>query len=220
MQPQLMIQGVNIVLRGNFNPTIFHPSWLASQELIRSQEADAAEIKIIHPQVAQFEMEWLQMNVTIDRFQAGTTQESYHELLRDLVIGIFSLLPHTPLRALGINRNFHYRLESKSAQNAVGYRLVPKQNWQEVLSGPGMLTLTVQGQRPDNLNGYIQVKVEPSAKEEFGIFLEVNDHYTLSASEIPESASEAITVIAEQWNQSMQRGLKIAEKIVYLGECE
>jgi hypothetical protein len=221
MRPQLAIQGVNIVLRGNFNPVIFHPTWLAAQGLIRFQEADAAEIEIVHPQIAQFTAEWLQISVTTDRFQASTTQEPYYEPLRDLVVGIFDLVVQTPLTVLGINRNFHYRLESESAWHAVGHRLVPKQDWKEVLLNPGMLTLVVEGKRPDNLEGYIRVKVEPSAKVTSGVYIEVNDHYALpSASESPSSTREALAIVSEQWTRSMQQGLQIAEKIVSLGECK
>jgi hypothetical protein len=220
MRPQPVIQGVNIVLRGNFSPAIFHPAWLAAQGLIRSQEADEAEVEIVHSEVTQFRVDWLQMTVTTDRFQAGTTQEPYYEPLRDLVIGIFGIIEQTPLRVLGINWNFHYRTKSEDAWNTVGDRLVPKQDWQEVLSGrPGMRTLVVEGERPDNLEGYIRVRVEPSAKAAFGIYVEVNDHYALfSASKSPASAREAITIISEQWDLSTQRGLQIAEKIASLGE--
>lgn len=221
MRPQLKIQGVSIVLRGAFNPAIFHPSWLAAQELIRSQEAEEAEIEIVHPQVAQFEAGWLRMNVISDRLQARTTLEPFYEPLRDLVIGICQLTAHTPLRVIGINRDFHYGLASESAWHTVGHRLVPKQDWEDVLSSPGMRTLTVEGQRPDKLEGYIRVKVEPSTRVSFGVYTEINDHYVLpSANKSPASAREAIAIISEQWNQSMKRGLQIAEKVVSLGEYE
>jgi hypothetical protein len=221
MYPQLKIQEVSIVLRGAFNPAIFHPSWLAAQDLIRSQEAEEAEIGIVHPQVAQFESGWLRMNVTTDRFQVDTSQEPFYEPLRDLVIGICQIMVHTPLRVVGINRDFHYGLASEDTWHAVGHRLVPKQDWEEVLSSPGMRTLTVEGQRPDGLQGYIRVRVEPSTRVLSGVYTQVNDHYVLpSANESPASAREVIAIISEQWTQSMERGLQIAEKIVSLGEHE
>jgi hypothetical protein len=221
MRPQLRIQGTNIVIRGAFNPAIFHPSWLATQGLIRSQEADAAEIEIVHPQVAQFSAEWLRMVVMMDRFQVATTQEPYYEPLRDLVVGIFDLLRHTPLKVVGINRDFHYELQSESAWHGVGHQLAPKEHWLAVLSGPRMKSLTMQGKRPDDFKGYILVKVEPSVRVDFGVYVSINDHYELpSASESPASAEEAIKILSEQWMDSMQRGLQIAERIVSLGETD
>ena len=221
MPPQLVLQGVNIVLRGQFSPTIFHPSWFASQNLIRFQEAEAAEIEIVHPQVTVFNAEWLRIRASTDRFQAATVQEAYYEALRDLVIGVFTLLNHTPLRVMGINQEFHYGLGSEKAWHAVGNCLAPKQDWQNLLSNPGMRSLTMEGRRPDNLDGYIRVKVEPSTQEKFGVLVEVNDHYELkSDANALMNASRAIDILSDQWSESMQRGLEIAQAIVNLGEGE
>lgn len=135
MSSQLDTQGVSVVLRGNFNPAIFHPSWFASQDLIRRQEAEAASVEIVHAEAAIFNADWLQIHVFRDRFQARTFQEPYYEALRDLVIGVFSYLNHTPIRIMGINRLFHFRLESEEVWHKVGDRLAPKQDWVELLEG-------------------------------------------------------------------------------------
>jgi hypothetical protein len=217
MQPQLEIQGLSIVLRGHFNPAIFHPSWFAAQNLIRNQEAEAADIELVHPNAAIFKAEWLQVRVLQDRLQVITTQEPYYEALRDLVIGVFDLLGHTPLRVMGINRDFHYRLESEKVWDAVGNRLAPKQNWENILGKPGMLSLTMEGKRPDNQDGYIRVTVEPSPQVAFGVYVRVNDHYQLSSdSETLPGTSKAVDILTGQWSESMQRGLEIAQKIVSL----
>lgn len=75
MRPQLKIQAVSIVLRGQFNPAMFHPVWFASQNLIRPQEAESADVKIIHANLAVFDVEWLQVSITPDRFIVATGQE-------------------------------------------------------------------------------------------------------------------------------------------------
>src|SRR5262245_11978654 len=126
MPPQLKIQSVNIVLRGNFNPTMFHPSWLAANGLISNKEAEAAKVEIVALPIANFQTEWLQVTVTQDRFLMATSQEPFYEPLRDLVISIFNILNHIPLKVMGINRNFHYELESEEAWHAVGDHLAPK----------------------------------------------------------------------------------------------
>jgi len=82
MQPRPEIQGVSLVLRGDFTPAMFHPSWFAVQGLIGKEEAEVADVKIVHPDVTAFEMEWLRMRITRDRFQAATAQEPYYEVLR------------------------------------------------------------------------------------------------------------------------------------------
>jgi len=219
MRPQLVIQGVNIVLRGQFNPAMFHPAWFAAQNLIRQQEAEAAEIKIIHPDAAIFDVEWLQIRVTRDRFQAASVQEAYYETLRDVVIGALTVLNQTPLRVMGINRNFHYGLESEKAWHVIGDRLAPKQDWDEILNSPGMKGLSMQGLRPDDYTGYILVNVGPSDQADFGVYVEVNDHYELtSGPEIPADTSNIVAILSENWQESMKRSMDITTKIVGLGD--
>jgi hypothetical protein len=214
------IQAANVVLLGPFNPAIFHPSWLASYNLIRRQEAEAAEIQIIHPNVAAFTVEWLQIKVTEDQFQASTTLEAYYETLRDLVIGILEVLSRPPIAHMGINREFHYLSPSVDVWHSIGYRLAPKQDWEGVLEQPKMRSLTMQGVRPDPFKGYIQTKVEPSPRVEPGIFVQINDHYELgtSSNESLTGSDRVIQILSEQWSESMQRSLSIAEKVASLGD--
>jgi len=221
MPPPIVRQGVNIVIRGQFNPAIFHPAWFQAQKLVRSQEADAAKIEVIQQDVAIFTMEWLQFRIVGDRFQVGTTQEAFYEPLRDLVIGVLDILNHTPLRVMGLNRDFHFRLESEKAWHAVGHRLAPKEDWQGALIDPGLMSLTMQGKRPDLSPGYIQVKVEPSSQIQYGVYIETNDHYELhSASETTAPPGEAVKILSEQWAASMSRSLEIANKIASIGATQ
>ncbi len=220
MAPELVVQGVNIVLRGDFNPAILQPSWFARYDLIKPQEADAAEIKIICSDAAIFEMEWLQLQAVRDRLQIGTVRESYYEVLRDLAVGICTLLPHTPIKGLGINRDFHFRMPSEEAWHAVGHTVAPKEPWQGILTRPGMRSLAMQEDRTDDqYPGYLLVKIEPSVRAQpYGIYININDHYQSSTG--PDSSlvvDEILAVLHERWESSMQRGLEIAQKIVGIG---
>lgn len=219
MKPRLEIQAASIVLRGEFSPGIFHPSWLADHNLIRQEEAEAADIELVHTKAAIFRAEWLQLRVLEDQFQASTTQEPYYEALRDLVVGILGLLKHTRLQAMGINREFHYPLGSEEAWHTVGHRLASKEVWEDIVSKPGTLSLTIQGLRQDKRDGYIRVKVQPSDRVKFGVYVEVNDHYELrSDREAPTRTPEAITILGENWSNAADRASKIATTVATLGE--
>ena len=43
--------GVSIVLVGQFNPPIVTPQWLARHSLVSGEEADNAEIGVIHKEI-------------------------------------------------------------------------------------------------------------------------------------------------------------------------
>lgn len=217
--PQIKIQGANIVLIGNFNPAIFHPSWFAAHNLLRAEEADAATINIVHPDVASFKTEWLAVDIVKERFQLGTVQESFYETLRDIVVGILGLLSHTPIKFMGINREFHFDLVSEDSWSGLGHRLVPKEDWNPLLKSPGMRNLVVEGLRPDDLKGYLRVMVQPSTQIKYGVYIEVNDHYVLKEDEKDVGgADRARVVLSEKWNESMKRSSEIAQAIAKLGE--
>ena len=208
------IEGVGIVLVGSFNPKIFQPAWFAAENLIRKEEAQEANIQIIHPQVASFSLDWLHLQVTDEQFTATTTQSSFYEPLRDLVFGTFRLLRHTPIRMMGLNRDFHFRMPSEEAWHAFGHRLTPKELWASVLKEPGMRSLTMEGLRPDDLLGYIRVRVEPSIRISPGVFINVNDHYAVKEVETSRGCDEIIDILAREWKRSLDRSAEIVSSLL------
>lgn len=223
MSPDITMQTVSLVLRGTFNPAIFHPSWFARNELIKSAEADAATVKLVCPDAAVFQTGWLQVSVVQDRFSASTTQESYFEPLRDLVIGTFVLLSHTPVRLVGINRDLYFRMPSKEAWNAVGDELAPKPPWSAALQKPGMRAVVMEGERPDQYKGYIRVSVEPFSNQgtKYGVHVSVNDHYQLTPiGDAVQGGDELLELVQKRWRDSMSRSLAIAHHTVGVGGQE
>lgn len=211
-QPE--VQGVSVVLLGDFNPKIFQPAWFAAEGLIRKQEAEEAKIGIIHPEVVSFELEWLQLQVMRERFAVSTTQEPYYEISRDLVLGTFNLLRHTPLHKMGINTDMHFRMRSEETWHAFGRRLAPQELWQGLLETPGMRSLAMEGRRPDELRGYIRVKVEPSARVHPGVYFNVNDHYEVEDPKSVLGSGAILTLCERVWGASLQRSARIIHALL------
>src|SRR5437762_1918306 len=90
----LEIAGVSIVLVGDFNPAIFQPLWFSSQGLIPAGEAREVKELLVNSELTMFKLRWVELQVTHKQFIASTTQESHFEAVRDLVVGIFTLLKH------------------------------------------------------------------------------------------------------------------------------
>jgi hypothetical protein len=125
------IGGVAIVLVGNLNPAIFTPAWFARQGILSAEQADAAEVNIVHPQIAHFKMDWLVVRVEPERFAADTAEAPYTRLL-DLVVRTFKeFLPHTPLGKLGINRTVHFSVGSQDNRDRIARMLAPRDPWGE-----------------------------------------------------------------------------------------
>ena len=208
------IEGTNIVLLGDFNPKIFQPAWFAAQELIRNEEADNAKIELIHQAFVQFSLEWLRLEIYQNRFAAGTHQSPFFKVLRDLVLGTFRILKHTPIRMMGINCDFHFPMESEKAWHTVGNRLAPKDIWNNLLKEPGMRSLSIEGHRPDDYIGKITVRVEPSSRIDPGVYIHVNDHYEINDRESSIGCDEIIDVLESSWDKSISRSTEIAHKIL------
>jgi len=203
------ISSVSVVLIGSFNPQIFQPTWFSCEELIRKEEAEAAKIQIIHPEVVVFDLEWLRMEVTRDRFVAITEKESSFDILRDLVLGTFRILRHTPIRMMGLNRDMHFRMASEEEWHAVGHRLAPKEPWNGIIEKPGMRTLIMQGKRPDDFKGFIVVRVEPSLRVPQGVHIQVNDHYQIEDQKAMDGCDIIMGILDSSWKTSQERSKKI-----------
>lgn len=221
------IEGHSIVVRGTFNPAIFHPSWFVFHKLLREEEVQAAEQAgdsdsegiIVTSEGAAFvvgDAGWLRVNATRDRLQFGTIRGDYFEELRNVTVGALRALRHTPVRVVGMNREFHYELDSEEEWHAIGDRLAPKTAWKQILGGrPGLVGLVIEGERPGERPGYIRVTVRPSDKVVNGVFVNVNDHYEVeSRNEVFKSISEVIQIIKEQWNDSLDRGNLILNGVI------
>ncbi|MEA2390213.1 MAG: hypothetical protein QOK31_322 [Solirubrobacteraceae bacterium] len=113
---------------GSFNPAIFHPRWLADKELIAGNAADdALEKTVVSPQMATFTADWLSVQVTVQQAVFATVEEGRELELRDLALGVFDVLPETPIGALGINGDVHFRVQSEEAWHALGDKFLPRE---------------------------------------------------------------------------------------------
>ncbi len=211
--PPIVLEGSSIVFIGSFNPAIFHPSWYVRERLWGQTELEDAEVEIITADICSFHTEQYTLQVLNNRFTVSTTQAPLYDALRDLAIGTFRILRHTPLAQLGLNRHVHFRLDSEEAWHGIGYKLAPKEHWQPILKNPGMGALTIVGMRPDGLDGAVNVRVEPSNRIENGLFVEINDHFEVDDT-LARSAKAILGIAEEQWAESLRRADEI---ILHIG---
>ena len=171
------ISGVSVVLLGKFNPAIFTPAWFALHGLLPAAAADNAVLQVAHQQVTAFNTDWLRFQVTLDVCTFETVQAP-HIRVQDLVLRTFKEhLHHIPLRAFGINRDVHFRMNSPAERDRIGRTLVPVEPWghwknELELDQPqgGMTSLTMSQLRPLGRpdGGRINIKVEPSSGSAMG----------------------------------------------------
>jgi hypothetical protein len=204
----------SVVCIGSFNPAIFHPAWLSARGLIQKTEEEAAEVQVVAPDATQFRIKWLQLQVLRDRLTAGTDTPDDSLLLRDLVIGSFKFLEHTPVMFVGLNRHMHFQLENESDWHHVGHVLAPKKVWRKYLKQPGLGSLTIKDIRANHENktpAEVNVQISPSFTRPNTIETGVNHHYVMKQGA---AAAAAAQVIANQWEEVMKASLEIARGII------
>jgi hypothetical protein len=213
-EPQLQERRLNIVLLGDLNPQIFQPAWFVSQKLLGDKEGESAKVEVIHPQITVFNLDWLRLEVSRDRLVATTRDERYHEILRDLIIGTFTILSHTPLRMMGINSDFDYTINDEPTWHGIGHKLAPKDIWNKVMDSPGLYSLTVGSKRniKDNYGNIVRVTVS-EINVKLGLRIHINDHYELIAEkEKILGSNEMISVLNGEWDNSQKKTLEIKNK--------
>jgi hypothetical protein len=116
---------------------------LSSKKLIREIEAQKANIEVIPNEIVRFSLDWVDFEITRERFELKSSQEPYFEPIKDLAISIFNALNETPIKALGINHLKYFGLTNADAYYNFGNRLAPLNNWSGFLNQPKMLNLDI-----------------------------------------------------------------------------
>lgn len=200
------IEAQVLVLLGNFNPAIIQPAWLAHYGLIRQEESDNAKIEIIRPEISIFSVGSVRLITQTETFQIETSAVEEGPTIKDLAIGIFGILEHTPLTSLGINRDMHFKIAKESTWHKAGHRLVPKDLWGNIMEEPGTRSITVED-NTSKKHGRLKVRVEPSTKTIPGIYIGTNLHFSVDRPAI-------LAVLEEFWDKSQVEARKAADTIM------
>lgn len=213
------LQGAAIVAIGAFNPAIFQPHWFALNQLIRREEADSAEVRIVSREASIFSTDWFELKVIDRRFAIDTKDPTMFRVLRDLAIQTFRILEHTPVDAFGFNTERHFRMDTDEEWNAFGDYYVPKQTWNALLTRPGMRSLVIEGSRPECNENRMQIKLEPSLEIHPGIAFYVNQHYGLDAKNtgVPDRLHRFVTALCESWDNFLEYSDRVSQHL--LTEC-
>lgn len=212
----------SIVAIGRFNPLIFQPEWLRANGVIGKGAAEqlAAGIEVIHPEITNLNIDSLRISIDQARFSA-TTLEDPSVRVFDFCVSCFSLLPHTPISAVGINLQTKFRLSSDEEWNSFGDKIAPKEAWDTLFGATtgkdrtgGLRTMTMErNKRPDRHLGYIRTTVEAVPGEHPDTMIMVNDHYQLGTDRLV-TAADVVDLLEEQWETSLERSTKITDALM------
>lgn len=221
------IFGSSIVAVGAFNPAIFSPDWLEHNGLLGVQDAEAARQSpsyIVAHQVSVIETDWFALQVLENQFSL-TSKDAFSPALKDLAVGILSMVPQTPISALGLNFLGHYRIASDTEYHKIGDVLAPKKIWDELFPGEdsstGVDNLTIRvepvarGKIPETGNA-IRISLQPSTRIKSGVFLSYNDHCVVHADQSDNltMAEYAAKIVDERWQSSWEDSVRVFDGLI------
>lgn len=210
---ELLKDSLNVVLIGSFNPVIYHPSWFKLHKILADYDEKEFEINITHPEITRFSLPWLFLEATQNRFLVKTDDPSCHDRIRDFLSSTLKLLPHTPIKQMGINRVMHFSVSNDANWHKIGDNLAPKKNWQKALTNPGLLLLKIQAERTDELNGVINISIEPSKEFQHSVAVNVNSHIELV--ENSHDCTKTINnILFDKWDNIIKQIKSIGETVI------
>jgi hypothetical protein len=233
-KPELVNDSISIVLIGKFQPLQVTPRWLRQMDLIGAEDFDSYTVEIISPGATIVSFGSIRLQVGPENLQILAGAPAEVEVARDLAAGILLSSDDLSISAMGINRMVHFKADLKE-YHAIGDALTPKNQWNGVLNLPGMQSLAMTGIRDDGHGGSINVVIQPSAVLKPGVFVSVNDHYSLTFTETrqdrntPPDPSEtdpqpsrdkvpvAVKILTDGFNVSRHRAQAIIDLVASLG---
>ena len=215
MAATLFDQSAAIVAVGAFNPAIFTPDWFESNGLIGPADLEASRQEgrdlVVTNRLARFQTDHFWIQVIEEQLSVNLKPGvPISPILADIAKGVFTLLPHIPLTAIGINVFAHFKC-TVDEYYRVGDELAPKTIWDDIFRdrehSVGVENLVMQV-RPVARGAEIKdqssarVTVQPSNKIENGILLSYNDHYDLLNYPIDGKtpAEKAGHLLEKQWD--------------------
>lgn len=121
----------NIVLLGGFNPHIIEPTWLSRHGVVAEKSDEFMTEIQFGPRASQtmrFNLDGLAWEVTLERVLVGSDKVSSPA---QWLIRLLDLLPHTPVRAVGIN----FKLQCDRAEWPIELPALPGQQAADSLIG-------------------------------------------------------------------------------------
>ena len=206
---------VSISLLGYFNPLILQPNWLLANELIDEDDFqhltdDENGRFVVSAEFTGLRLAWAKLETTRD---ACTLTSDFGtdtpDRIRELAVGIFQLLPHTPIEQVTLIYFRHFALPDDNWA-ALARRLAPPAPFESAAPGASLQSLQYVVERE---GGHLSIVVEPSVREDFSVFIGVEDALEFEAVG-DKTAQRALRALDERWDATRGNAEAIMRSLV------
>ncbi|MFT4068962.1 hypothetical protein [Paraburkholderia sp.] len=212
-----------IVLAGEFLPSIFSPDWFARNNLIGGEDLEVATAGnlVVSREVTNFQTDWFAFQALQQQI-VFTSLGPVNPLIKDLAVGALMLLPETLVTGVGLNFRSHYKTSNRSEYHLIGDNLVPKDKWKGLFPDMhvGLVNLQVMAQKVND-NGdaasgdQFHVFVQPSGTIKEGIFVATNDHHAVVVDTPKQPLGEkAAQIVRDLWEPAWHRSMELSDQLL------
>lgn len=193
------VRNVSLVVEGAFNPLIVQPDWLLAQGLIdqkdRETVLDSKEM-MVTPEFVAARFPWLVIEVARDSVYLSTTRESETpDRVRQLAIGMFSSLPHTPITSINVMYNWHLDVDPDRWAELID-AVAPPTRFAELLGQVEFDTLRQQATYEDHRAA---ITLQPSRLDGYVAFLQVDSEWPVP-EDLAQNAEHALFLLDRYWD--------------------
>jgi hypothetical protein len=213
------------------------PDKLVEAKLLPRKAAEAVTYIALVPRLqSHFRFGWGELLVHKDRFQIVTSESPYIRICDFALKAMNDLAPDSVVTALGINRDGHYDLGSRTERNKLGTRLAPPEAWgpwgkkvRESMGGHTLETpmqggvIHIQMRLPfkdDHATGWLDITVQPSVQipNNTGVYFRANHHHqpttiTSDNESIDDKDRENTTRLLARLSEGFENSITESESI-------
>ncbi|MCW7483229.1 hypothetical protein [Leptospira kanakyensis] len=134
----------SIVIIGNMNPMIHHPSWYNYREIITNEDLELSlkNGSICTPDLSSLNFKNFNINCQINRWDINCSNLNFLNDIINVTAKTFKLLFETPISALGINLNSHILLDQKNIDSVILQSFI-KQDFLNELENPASAKILI-----------------------------------------------------------------------------
>jgi hypothetical protein len=208
--------GMSIIFVGPLDLSSLHPAWFEARGFLSAEEAESAELEILHKRGVEFAVpDAFGVLGDDERLVFQTNETEWFETVRDAALVAIRHVGDERLTSFGVNRAGHWQMDSRKDVEAVFDALIQPDKW-GFLSNPAPKSVFVRGDGFRGHAGAINIRVEPSVRVSHGLYITVNYHFELRAVGTDTPASIEM-VLDNYWNDVMLSFEDIAADVLKYG---
>lgn len=206
----------SIVLIGTFFPLLLVPQWFVRNGLLPEEDADSQiGIEVVIKELTKFSVSSISVEVTEDRVVFRSNDKAFDSLIRDLAVGVITLLPDSKITAVGLNVVEHLEFLDHKFWHYMGHALAPKEIWLDALGETkhvGLKVLTLQAAKPKGQIGSYNISFSWLNRPDWAQF-SFNNHYSDGSDiqfdaehkALAEKDYNPLDIVLRHWEQALDQ---------------